>query len=87
MDQIGVIDDTKCPHCGMERQTLKGEVEDVKQEVFTDADRKIMREHKVPYDVAYHRYKNSKWDKHRAITEPLRYGKGRRKQNTKMELN
>lgn len=76
----------KCPHCGMERQLAEGQTENVKREVFTDEDRKIMRKNKIPYDVAYHHYKNSKWDKHRAITEPLNYGKGRRKSNAALEV-
>lgn len=46
---------------------------------FTNEDRKIMRKHNVPYDVAYNRFKFRNWDKERAMTEKLHYGKGRRK--------
>lgn len=46
---------------------------------FTNEDRRIMKKHNVPYDVAYNRYKYQKWDKERAITEALHFGKGRRK--------
>lgn len=46
---------------------------------FTNEDRRIMKKHNVPYLVAYNRVKCQEWDKHRAMTEELHYGKGRRK--------
>jgi len=46
---------------------------------FTDEDRKIMKKHNIPYFVAYKQVDLLKWDKQRAITEKLHYGKGRRK--------
>ena len=52
---------------------------------FTNEDRRIMQKHNVPYLVAYNRVDLLKWDKQRAITEKLHYGKGRRKRGFKIE--
>lgn len=52
---------------------------------FTNEDRRIMQKHNVPYLVAYNRVDLLKWDKQRAITEKLHYGKGRRKREFKIE--
>ena len=46
---------------------------------FTTQELKTMRKHNIPYLVAYNRVDLLKWDKQRAITEKLHYGKGRRK--------
>lgn len=46
---------------------------------FTNEEMKIMRQHNVPYPVAYSRVNILHWDRQRAITEGLHYGKGRRK--------
>lgn len=46
---------------------------------FTKEELKIMRQHNVPYLVAYNRVDLLDWTKQRAITEKLHYGKGRRK--------
>ena len=47
---------------------------------FTNEDKKVMRQHNVPYSVAYARVNLLKWDKQRAITEELNYSKTRRKE-------
>lgn len=52
---------------------------------FTTEELKIMRKHNIPYFVAYNRVDLLKWDKQRAITEKLHYGKGRRKRGFKIE--
>lgn len=47
---------------------------------FTKEELKIMKKHNVPASVAYNRIYILKYDRFLAITKPLGYGKGRRKE-------